>query len=140
MGPRRRARPRGSRRASRTIRPARDDRLFLAIATRNRPAWLMADLAALLRGYVSVPVAPDDPEERTARVLELARPAALVCEGGDADRLAGLAPWARLVVVCEDGDDALRLGLAAARPAQGERENAARSAPTRRRARGCARS
>jgi fatty acid CoA ligase FadD9 len=84
--------------------PTRDDeRVFLGIATRNRAEWVVADLAALTRGYVVVPLPPGESDEKLAQMLELARPDALVCERADVARLAeiGGARGRRLLVVCD---------------------------------------
>ncbi|MBZ0233004.1 MAG: AMP-binding protein, partial [Deltaproteobacteria bacterium] len=78
-----------------------DGRIFVAVVTRNRPEWIVADQAILARGHVSVPMAPDDGDERMRRILALARPGCIVCEAGDVERLAALWPAARLFVVCD---------------------------------------
>jgi fatty acid CoA ligase FadD9 len=94
------------------LEPA-EDRRFVVVATRNRPEWVIADQAILARGYVSVAMAPDDGDERAARILELTRPACIVCEAGDAERLARLCPTPALLVVCDaaaplDGEGRVR--------------------------------
>jgi fatty acid CoA ligase FadD9 len=80
------------------------DRIFLALATRSRPEWIMADLAAIERGYVVVPLSPDEPEDRLASILARCRPAAMLVEQADVARLAALAscvcPSLTLLVVC----------------------------------------
>ncbi len=80
------------------------DRIFLALATRNRPEWIMADLAAIERGYVLVPLSPEEPEERLASILARCRPAAMLVEQADAARLGALVtrvcPSLTLLVVC----------------------------------------
>ncbi len=78
-----------------------DGRVFVAVCTRNRPEWIVADQAILARGYVSVPMAPEDGDERARQILALARPACVVCEAGDVERLVALWPAARLFVVCD---------------------------------------
>jgi fatty acid CoA ligase FadD9 len=81
-----------------------DGRVFLAVMTRNRPEWVMADLAAVERGYVLVPLSPDDPDERVARIFAQARPPCVICEARDVDRLAALGGSLRALVVCDAGD------------------------------------
>ncbi len=78
-------------------------RVVLAAMTRNRPEWVMADLAALARGYVVVPIAPEEPDDRLAQIIARARPTCVICEPADADRVARLAADSlRLLVVCDD--------------------------------------
>jgi fatty acid CoA ligase FadD9 len=89
------------------------DRIFLALATRSRPEWIMADLAAIERGYVVVPISPDEPDARLASILARCRPAAMLVEQADAARLAALVtrvcPSLTLLVVCgAPGDEARR--------------------------------
>jgi fatty acid CoA ligase FadD9 len=67
------------------------DRIVLGVMLRNRPEWVMADLAALVRGYVIVPISPDDIDDRLAQVLALAKPTCVICEPADAERVARLA-------------------------------------------------
>jgi fatty acid CoA ligase FadD9 len=73
-------------------------RVTLAIMLPNRAEWAIADLAALARGYVIVPISPEDADDRLAIILERARPACVICEPGDVERLRRLVPDARLVV------------------------------------------
>ena len=81
---------------------ARDDeRIFVAIMTHNRPEWVMADLAALARGYVVVPIAPGEPEDRLAQILAQARVSVAICEPGEVERLAAASSSLRLIVVCD---------------------------------------
>jgi fatty acid CoA ligase FadD9 len=79
----------------------RSDRITLAIMTGSRPEWLMADLAALVRGYVVVPIDPQDADDRLAIILGRARPTVVICEPADVARLARLAPDA-LAIACGD--------------------------------------
>ena len=85
-----------------------DGRIFVAIVTRNRPEWVLADQAALARGYVGAPMAPDDGDDRAARILDAVRPGCVVCEAADVDRLAALAPATCLLVVCDATAEAAR--------------------------------
>ena len=73
----------------------------LAIITRSRPEWLIADLAGLIRGYVTVPLSPDEPDDRLTHVLSRAPATCIVCEATDRDRLRALAPRA-LVIACPE--------------------------------------
>lgn len=83
----------------------RAERIVVAVMLRNRPEWLVADLAILQRGYVSVALAPDDADDRLAQIFALARPTCVVVEASNAARVARLAPAAKCVIV--DGDGAL---------------------------------
>jgi fatty acid CoA ligase FadD9 len=90
--------------------PTRDDgRVLLGLATRNRAEWVVADLAALTRGYVVAPLPLGDSDEKLAQMLELARPDAIVCEGTEAARLAELggARGLRLLVLCDGAASSL---------------------------------
>lgn len=69
----------------------RDDRVFLGICTKNRAEWFIAEVAAILRGYVIVPLSPDDPEERLRAILERCPVNAVVCEKGSISALARIA-------------------------------------------------
>lgn len=76
----------------------------LAIITRSRPEWLIADLAGLLRGYVTVPLSPDESDDRLADVLSRAPATCVVCEADHVARMQALAPKA--VVISADDVDA----------------------------------
>ncbi len=100
-----------SRGFAKRVEPIKDDpavpaqlrgRGVLAIATRSRPEWLIADLAGLMRGYVSIPLSPDESDDRLAGVLARAPASVIVCERADTARFARLAPGAQ-VIGC-DGD------------------------------------
>ncbi len=88
-----------------------DRRCVLVLCLRSRPEWLVADLAGLVRGYVSVPVSPDEPDDRLAFILDRIAAThdtiAVVCEAGDADRLRRIGPTLRVVSVDDDGPDGL---------------------------------
>ncbi len=89
---------------ARRLEPA-DARVFFVLATANRTEWLLADLAAVERGYVVVPVSPQEPDDRLTSILERCRPAVMLVAADDAERLTRLArqacPAMRLVVVCD---------------------------------------
>ncbi len=90
--------------ASRAEQP--DERLVLGVMLRNRPEWIVTELAALVRGHVVVAMSPDDPDDRLAEVLSRARPGCVICEAADAARLARCSPPPRLIVACGgDGGD-----------------------------------
>jgi fatty acid CoA ligase FadD9 len=78
-----------------------DGRVVLALLLRNAPEWLLSDLAAIERGYVLVPISPDEPDERLARIIDQARPDAIVCDAKDASRASafGSTRGLRLVIV-----------------------------------------
>jgi fatty acid CoA ligase FadD9 len=80
-------------------------RLVLGVMLRNRPEWIAAELAALIRGHVVVAMAPDDADDRLAEVLARAAPGCVICEAADAARLVRLAASARLIVACDDGGE-----------------------------------
>ncbi len=82
------------------LEDGKGDRIFLAAVLASRIEWLIAELAALARGYVFVPLSPDDSDQRLAEVLARARPACVITGAGDAERLARLCP-ARLIVSCD---------------------------------------
>jgi fatty acid CoA ligase FadD9 len=77
-------------------------RAVLTITTRSRIEWLLADLAGLIRGYVTVPLSPDEPDDRLAHVLSRAPATCIVCEAADADRMARLAPQAWIIACDRD--------------------------------------
>lgn len=77
------------------------DRVFFGLCTKNRSEWFIAEVAAVLRGYVVVPLSPDDSEERLRTILERCPLAAVVCEGslaGEFTRIALEHPKLRLVI------------------------------------------
>lgn len=78
-----------------------DERVVLGLMLRNRPEWVLADLAAVERGYVVVPLGPDEPAERLAEVIAAARPTCVICEAEGAERVAAIAPALRLLVICD---------------------------------------
>jgi fatty acid CoA ligase FadD9 len=83
-----------------------DGRVFLGLCTRNRAEWVIADLAGVMRGYVVVPLSPDDSDERLAGILARCPLDAVLVEGDGAERfrrLAARCPSLRLVVRCERG-------------------------------------
>jgi fatty acid CoA ligase FadD9 len=77
-------------------------RVFVAICLRNSPEWVVADLAAIERGYVVVPLSPEDSPERLAELIERAGVHALFCEAELAPELARRCPSLRLVVTREE--------------------------------------
>lgn len=85
--------------------PQRDGRRFVALMTRNRPEWVMTELAALVRGWVVVPLNPDDRDEALAAIVARCTPACVVCEARDASRLATIAPGV-VAVLCDAPPDA----------------------------------
>lgn len=82
-----------------------EDRVFLGLCAKNRAEWFIAEVAAVLRGYVVVPLSPEDPEDRLRAVLDRCPVAAIVCEGDVAGILARVAadrPSRCLLVVIGD--------------------------------------
>jgi hypothetical protein len=98
----------------------RDERIFLGLCARNRPEWVIGDLAAVMRGYVVVPLSPDDSDDRLALILQRCPVHALVLDGG-ADlaaritRLSASCPSLRLVVLCDGEAPQIAKGPAIAR-------------------------
>lgn len=91
---------------ARRLEPASrpDGRVRLALVLRNCVEWVMCDLAAIVRGYVVMPLSPEDADERLAKILERARPDAIVCASTDAARLRRLGEGHGLRVVIEADD------------------------------------
>jgi fatty acid CoA ligase FadD9 len=82
---------------------AAGERVMLGLMTQNRPEWVIADIAAVLRGYVVVPIAPDEPHEKLSEILTRVPLHAVLVDGGAGERLARLShrcPTLRLVVTC----------------------------------------
>lgn len=80
------------------------ERVFLGLCTNNRPEWVMMDLAAVMRGYVVVPLSPDDSDERLAGILSRCPLHAVLASGSGAPRFVRLAercPTLRWIVTCE---------------------------------------
>jgi fatty acid CoA ligase FadD9 len=81
--------------------PSGAERVFLGLCTKNRSEWFIAEVAAVLRGYVVVPLSPDDSEERLRAILDRCPVAAVVCESSSAGALARIAadhPKLRLLI------------------------------------------
>jgi fatty acid CoA ligase FadD9 len=83
-----------------------EGRVFLGLCTRNRPEWVIADLAATMLGFVVVPLSPDDADDRLAAILARCPLRALLVDGDGARfaRLAERCPSLGLLISCE-GDD-----------------------------------
>lgn len=78
-----------------------DARPFLALIVGQRPEWFAAELAAVQRGYVVVPLAPDDSDERLRAIFAGCPMDAALCDADVLPRLLALdgAPtW----LVCVD--------------------------------------
>lgn len=74
----------------------------IGVLLRNCAEWIVAELAILDRGYISVALSPDDADDRLAIVLAKSRPTCVLCEPDDVARVRRLAPDA-LVVACPLG-------------------------------------
>jgi fatty acid CoA ligase FadD9 len=80
-----------------------DERVILGLCVHNRAEWLVGELAALMRGYVVVPLCPDDSDERLASILARCPLRGVLVEGDDEPRFVRLAarcPSLRLIVTC----------------------------------------
>lgn len=80
------------------------DRIFLGLCTRNRPEWVIGDLAAVMRGYVVVPLSPDDSDDRLAAVLARCPLHAALVDGQGAARFSSLSPHRPsppLLIICD---------------------------------------
>jgi fatty acid CoA ligase FadD9 len=80
----------------------------VAILLANRPEWLIADLAALTRGFPVVPIAPGTADDHLAIMLTQSGAACVVTDAAGAGRLARLG-LARppLIVACDPPADVL---------------------------------
>lgn len=56
------------------------ERTLMAICAQNQPAWVVADLAAIQLGWVVVPLAPDDSDDRLAGIVRRAGVSVVVCD------------------------------------------------------------
>lgn len=84
--------------------PGDDERVFLGLCVRNRAEWIVGEIAALTRGYVVVPLCPDDSDERLAGILARCPLHGVLVEGDGAERFARLAagcPSLRIIVACD---------------------------------------
>jgi fatty acid CoA ligase FadD9 len=82
----------------------RNERVFLGLCVRNRAEWIVGEVAALLRGYVVVPLSPDDSDERLAGILARCPLDAVLVEGDGGERFARLekgCPSLRMIVTCD---------------------------------------
>lgn len=80
------------------------ERVFLGLCVRNRAEWIVGELAALLRGYVVVPLSPDDSDERLRGILARCPLHGVLVEGDGGERFARLAtscPSLRIIVTCD---------------------------------------
>jgi fatty acid CoA ligase FadD9 len=77
-------------------------RIALAVMLPGGLPWVLADLAALHRGYVILPIAPGEPEDRIATIFARTRPSCVLCEARDTERVRRTAPGA-LVICVPDG-------------------------------------
>lgn len=85
------------------------DRVFLGLCMKNRAEWVMADMAAVMRGYVVVSLSPEDSDERLAGILGRCPLAAVIVDGSGRERFTRLAshcPSLRLVVRCDEAREA----------------------------------
>jgi fatty acid CoA ligase FadD9 len=81
-----------------------DERVVLGLCVHNRAEWIASELAALMRGYVVVPLCPDDSDERLAAILARCPLHGVLVEGDGDERFARLLaghPSLRLIVACD---------------------------------------
>ncbi len=87
------------------LEPSTKPRIFLGIATRTRAEWLVTEVACLLRGYVVVPLAPSEPEERLQAIVDRCPLDVLVCDAPQAPmfrRIVGDEGW--VIPVADEGE------------------------------------
>jgi fatty acid CoA ligase FadD9 len=80
-----------------------DQRVVLGFCVDNRAEWIVGEVAALMRGYVVVPLCPDDSDERLAGILARCPLHAVLVDGDGDERFARLAagcPSLRVIVIC----------------------------------------
>lgn len=87
------------------LEPGAGDRIFVGLATRTRPEWLVAEIACLLRGYVVVPLAPTEPEDRLRAIAVRCPLDAVVCEVEQAPLFRRLLRPGALVVPHDTFDE-----------------------------------
>lgn len=80
-------------------------RVMLGVCTRNRPEWLAAEIAAVLRGYVVVNLSPDDDEARLASVFSRCSLDVVLCDGAALERVCAAARETRTVELVVALDD-----------------------------------
>jgi fatty acid CoA ligase FadD9 len=90
---------------------ARRERVFLGVILGHRAEWLAAELAAVERGYVMVPLAPDDADERLDAILARCPLDAAIVDAASAERLRSHPDRPRLLLdVDRSPAEILRLG------------------------------
>lgn len=72
---------------ARRLEPARTERVFVGAILGQRAEWLAAELAAVERGYVMVPLAPDDADDRLGAILARCPLDAALVDAAGTDRL-----------------------------------------------------
>jgi long-subunit acyl-CoA synthetase (AMP-forming) len=91
------------------LEPGAGERIFVGLATRTRAEWLVAEIACLIRGYVVVPLAPTEPEDRLRAIVLRCALDAVVCEAEQAPLFRRLLRPGALVVP-HDTFDELAMG------------------------------
>lgn len=80
-------------------------RIFIGLCTKNRAEWFISEVAAVLRGYVIVPLSPEDPEDRLRAIVSRCPVSVIVCEDASASVLSRIAEdhaSLRLLVIVGD--------------------------------------
>jgi hypothetical protein len=90
--------------AARLEVPSHDRPIFVGLCLKNGPAWLLGELACVLRGYVSVSLSPEDPPTRIEEILARCPLDAVLCEPECAPAFDG-ATRARGTIVISVGND-----------------------------------
>ncbi len=83
---------------------ARTERLFVGLALPNGPEWLIGELAALFRGYVVVPLSPEEPAGRLLAIVSKCPLDVVLCTKAQAATYSSFTkdmPSLRLIVVSE---------------------------------------
>jgi fatty acid CoA ligase FadD9 len=83
---------------ARRLETAQAERVFLGAILGQRAEWLAAELAAVERGYVMVPLAPDDADDRLGAILARCPLDAAIVDAASTERLRAHPHRPRLLV------------------------------------------
>ncbi|MFO0563455.1 MAG: AMP-binding protein [Polyangiales bacterium] len=94
-----------ARALARRLERGDDRRIFLGVIIGQRPEWFAAELAAVHRGYVMVPIAPDDSDERLRAILQRCPLDVAICDRASLARLRAIDDAPRWLICVDDLDD-----------------------------------